>query len=67
MLLRRVGEAIEQPSNGRGGGLRDLGYLWIQNMADPRRNSHVGKVFELAEPRFRRKMERNFRIRSMFP
>jgi len=34
----------------------------IQNVADPRRNGGIGKVFELAEPRFRRDMERDFRI-----
>jgi len=34
----------------------------IQNVADPRRNGRIGKVFELAEPRFNRDMERNFRI-----
>jgi len=34
----------------------------IQNVADPRRNGRSGKVFELAEPRFRRDMERDFRI-----
>jgi len=28
----------------------------IQNVADPRRNGRIGKVFELAEPRFRRNM-----------
>ena len=42
-----------------------LGVQWlsvIQNVADPRRNGRIGKVFELAEPRFRRDMERNFPI-----
>jgi len=34
----------------------------IQNAADPRWNDRIGKVFELAEPRFNRDMERNFRI-----
>ena len=34
----------------------------IQNVADPRRNGRIGKVFALAEPRFRRDMERDFRI-----
>jgi len=29
----------------------------IQNVADPRRNGRIGKVFELAEPRFKRNME----------
>jgi len=34
----------------------------IQNTADPRRNSRIGKVFELAEPCYRRDMERDFRM-----
>jgi len=34
----------------------------IQNVADPQRNGRIGKVFELAEPCFRRGMERDFRI-----
>ena len=34
----------------------------IQNVADPRRNGRIGKVFELAEPRFNRDKERDFRI-----
>ena len=34
----------------------------IQNVADPRRNGRIGKVFELAEPRFNRDMERDFHI-----
>jgi len=34
----------------------------IQNVADPRQNGRIGKVFDLAEPHFRRNMERNFRI-----
>jgi len=32
------------------------------NVADPWRNGHIWKVFELAEPRFRRDMECDFRI-----
>ena len=35
---------------------------WIQNVADLRRNGRIRKVFELAEPHFRRDMERDFRI-----
>jgi len=31
----------------------------IQNVADPRRNGHIGNVFELAELRFRHDMERD--------
>ena len=34
----------------------------IQNVADPRRNGRIRKVFELAEPRFRHDIERDFRI-----
>jgi len=34
----------------------------IQNVANPRQNSRVGKVFELAKPYFRRDMERDFCI-----
>jgi len=34
----------------------------IQNVADPRRYGRIGKVFELVEPRFKRDMERDFRI-----
>jgi len=34
----------------------------IQNVADPRRNGRIGKVFQLTEPRFRREMERDFRF-----
>jgi len=34
----------------------------IQNVANPQRNGHIGKVFELAKLLFRRDMERNFRI-----
>jgi len=34
----------------------------IQDVADPRRNGRIGKVFELAELRFRRDIERDFRI-----
>jgi len=34
----------------------------IQNVADPGRNGRIGKVFKLAEPRFNRDMERDFRI-----
>ena len=41
--------------------------VWIQNVADLRRNSHIGKVFELAEPHFRHDMEHNIRIRPIFP
>ena len=29
--------------------------------------ARIGKVFELAEPRFGRDMERDFRIRAIFP
>ena len=36
-------------------------------MADLRRNGRIGKVFELAEPRFSRVVERDFRIRPIFP
>jgi len=38
----------------------------IQNVANPQRNSRIGKAFELAEPRFHRDMERHFRIRMIF-
>jgi len=31
-------------------------------VTDLRRNGRIGKVLELAEPRFRRDMERDFRI-----
>jgi len=34
----------------------------IQNVADPRRNGRIGKVFELSELRFRSAVERDFRI-----
>jgi len=34
----------------------------IQNVADPRRNGRIEKVFGFAEPRFPRDMERDFRI-----
>ena len=37
------------------------------NVADPRRNGHIGKVFELAEPCFNCNMERDFRITAIFP
>ena len=37
-------------------------YPVIQKVADPRRNGRIVKVFELAEPRFRRDMERDFRV-----
>jgi len=41
-----------------------VGFRWIdaaviQNVADPRRNGHIGNVFELAELRFRHDMERD--------
>jgi len=39
----------------------------IQNVADPRPNTRIGKVFELTEPRFRHDMERDFRIWTIFP
>jgi len=34
----------------------------IQNVADPRRNACIGKVFALAEPLFQLNMEHDFRI-----
>ena len=37
------------------------------NVADLQRNDSIGKVFELAEPRFHHDMERDFRIRAIFP
>ena len=39
-------------------------YAVIQNVADPRRNGRIAKVFELAEPRFRPNTERDFRTLS---
>ena len=37
------------------------------NMADPQRNLCIGKVFELAEPHFRRNMKHNFFIKAVIP
>ena len=36
-------------------------------MADSWQNSLIGKVFELADLHFRHYLERNFRIRAIFP
>lgn len=44
-----------------------VSYPWIQNVASQQRNGRIWKVFELAEPRFSRDMERDFRIRAIFP
>ena len=40
---------------------------WNQNVANPQQNGRIGKGFELAEPYFRRDMERDFRIKAIFP
>ena len=40
---------------------------WIQNVADPRQNSRIGQVFELAELHVRRNMGNDFCIRAIFP
>ena len=34
----------------------------IQNVANPRQNGRIGKIFELVEPRFRCDMECDLRI-----
>jgi len=39
----------------------------IQNVADPQRTGRIGKVFELAKPRFRLDMKRDFRNLAIFP
>jgi len=46
---------------------RSHGYDLIQNVAEPRRNGCIGKVFELVELCFRRCMERYFCIIVIFP
>jgi len=41
-------------------------HSWSQNVAELTRKSYIEKVFELAELRFSRDMERNFRIGVIF-
>ena len=40
---------------------------WIQNVAAPKRNGCIRKVFELVEPRFPSDIEHDFRFREIFP
>jgi len=65
-VVSECGQCVFWQANGYHLALSSLLTLWIQNVADSRRNGRIGKVFELVELRFHCNIEYNFRIRTIF-